>query len=1058
MKRSAAAFLVLCLAASCTSKSGDDASAQLPTDGCVEPSRCDPNAVCARENDVDTCRCASGFDDVAADGTRCVDLDECALDATRCGNGGVCVNVNGGLRCNCPSGFADRAGHCEDVDECQAGTHDCSLPSECLNSIGAFRCQCPEGYRNVTGVCDGCERGYVATSPGICTAGTVDCALNPQVCQPGGTCVDEALRDSCACSQGHTGQTCARCDEGYQDNDGDGRCSPLCATAGLACGAHQTCVDASGSATCVCARGYVGTACENCDTGFIDRSGDGNCVAVTCAAALVTCSGHASCVDRTYPPACRCDIGWSGASCDACAPTHVADGGLCAPSAAIDARRFIYAAGTDEFDRPVLGAIELSSWSFLPMVQLTQPVADLTSDPMGNLYALGGGYDRSIVRVDPVTGAVTLVRNLAPSYHALEALTFDSTRRQLYVAASIGAGDYLLTFDPRSGALSVGGSSINSSSKEVGLAYRHASDSVHGVAAYVMSGGSAYPQQAFTFEPSGANFKLGAFVDVTPTFSSPALVMNERSTFVGGLRASTENEWLHAYCRRVVETLGVPAEGMTIEGDFTHDGIPGSGTKTLVSNPGGARLHVHGSYDTATTARSTLRIETTNPKDVVCVATYEENVDVVLTAAAKLRLLVVASSIPNPRLAVDPGFAFPPDSGAAPIRAYCASSAPHDSFSGSSVRIYGSSEWSTLGLKPPSHDVFFPRTSFVGPLDFDAGVTQPHVLSNVNLTGGLAAVPCCAQLSPVPYCDSSGRVARVIGWCDAAQRCQSTTMIDDDCTNRTAHPITSVCLPQGPAVRTPACGLTDAGVGACQFIDSLLDACDVPGKCDVSADGGVTFTSAESCRFDAGSPMCATTTTSCVPPSAICSAGSRTTYSASCSASAGCGTTPSVGSCPTAAAYCASGAPNEHVRYLPTCGDGGACAPGTEVRTSCAAQMCVGASWVSYGTPTCDPDAGCGGDVLSTTSCPAQNGTAYCSDYKHLSQKRCTCTPGVGCECAIVTEACPDRDDECVGTGGRTLRTYNPFCDSATNKCSWTAPDAICPNSCQKRTGPDVCL
>jgi len=55
---------------------------------------------------------------------------------------------------------------------------------------------------------------------------------------------------------------------------------------------------------------------------------------------------------------------------------------------------------------------------------------------------------------------------------------------------------------------------------------------------------------------------------------------------------------------------------------------------------------------------------------------------------------------------------------------------------------------------------------------------------------------------------------------------------------------------------------------------------------------------------------------------------------------------------------------------------------------------------------------------------------------------------GTGCVCTTTVEPCPDKPDQCVGTGGTTLRTYDPYCNSTTNACSWYDPDQPCRNFC----------
>ena len=109
--------------------------------------------------------------------------------------------------------------------------------------------------------------------------------------------------------------------------------------------------------------------------------------------------------------------------------------------------------------------------------------------------------------------------------------------------------------------------------------------------------------------------------------------------------------------------------------------------------------------------------------------------------------------------------------------------------------------------------------------------------------------------------------------------------------------------------------------------------------------------------------------------------------------------------------------------------------------------MCVGDDWVTYGTPSCDPVLGCRGNEIARQNCNAGE-SHVCANINDMRWTRCGCVPGTGCVCNTTVEPCPDKPDQCVGTGGRTLRTYDPYCNSSTNTCSWYSPDTSCPNFC----------
>src|SRR6185503_4062719 len=155
--------------------------------------------------------------------------------------------------------------------------------------------------------------------------------------------------------------------------------------------------------------------------------------------------------------------------------------GGCVTKTDLDPARYLLAAGVDDLDRPVLGAIDVTTWSFLPLAQLEEPVGALASDPMGPIYATRSS-PLEVVRLDIKTGAAQNVTTFS-SYHGVNGLAFDSTRRRVYAGASIGAGKYLLTVLP-DGTTSSGGTSMNTLD-ELGITYHPVSDTVRGIAGYL---------------------------------------------------------------------------------------------------------------------------------------------------------------------------------------------------------------------------------------------------------------------------------------------------------------------------------------------------------------------------------------------------------------------------------------------------------------------------------------------------------------------------------------------------------------------------------------------
>jgi|GEM_PF-3140698 len=130
---------------------------------------------------------------------------------------------------------------------------------------------CTEGARNV---CQPNEtEGYVC----LCEDGY--CDINNQ-CIPDGTMNPE--------------NDCETCDVA----SGSEAWSPV--NAGTSCGDNQEC---DGIGACVCATGYTGDACDQCDTGYQDNDEDGSC--------LMGCDHPDACQDTPY----LCDDSNDTASC-----------------------------------------------------------------------------------------------------------------------------------------------------------------------------------------------------------------------------------------------------------------------------------------------------------------------------------------------------------------------------------------------------------------------------------------------------------------------------------------------------------------------------------------------------------------------------------------------------------------------------------------------------------------------------------------------------------------------------------------------------------------------
>jgi subtilisin-like proprotein convertase family protein len=219
-------------------------------------------------------RCASGFQDRDEDGT-CEEA--CATNT--CSNHGNCDDSLGEVRCSCFTGYtASRCTECavgyQDNDDnttclraCDEDT--CNDHGECDDADGTVGCECSGGYTGA--FCDNCEEGDQDNDDnGTCTP-----ACDEETCSGAGDCDDESGTATCTCDTGYDGDDCSDCAEGYQDNDDNDSCEPACVED--SCSSHGDCDDEEGAISCDCDTGYTGDACEECDDGYVD-DGDGGCV------------------------------------------------------------------------------------------------------------------------------------------------------------------------------------------------------------------------------------------------------------------------------------------------------------------------------------------------------------------------------------------------------------------------------------------------------------------------------------------------------------------------------------------------------------------------------------------------------------------------------------------------------------------------------------------------------------------------------------------------------------------------------------------------------------
>ncbi len=208
---------------------------------------------------------------------------------------------------SCNDGYTLNADgyNCDDVNECAKNNGGCA--QKCKNTQGGFACSC--------------NRGYTLNADGYNCDDVNECAKN------NGGCGDSTIY-ICINNLG-SAPTC-NCNSGYQDKDGDGKCSPNCKTAKLNCNKHGACSDKKGTAECICDEGYKGSACNICTKGYHKENNTclGNAKMVPCKDVTPQ---HAtkiySEVERVWykgnwapvkPCKWKCDEGYRGHFCTLC--------------------------------------------------------------------------------------------------------------------------------------------------------------------------------------------------------------------------------------------------------------------------------------------------------------------------------------------------------------------------------------------------------------------------------------------------------------------------------------------------------------------------------------------------------------------------------------------------------------------------------------------------------------------------------------------------------------------------------------------------------------------
>ncbi|XP_067292424.1 fibulin-1 isoform X2 [Pseudorasbora parva] len=208
---------------------------------------CQPGHMCFNTVGSYTCQrqsvnCGRGYH-LNAEGTRCVDIDECAGPDNSC-DGHACVNLVGSYRCECKAGFFFNSitRSCDDINECR------NYPGrlcahKCENILGSYRCSCTTGFK---------------------------LAADERNCEDLNECESNPCSQECANVYGSYQCYCRR---GYQLSDVDGITCEDIDECALPTGGHicsYRCHNTPGSFHCTCpATGYTlatnGRSCQDID-------------------------------------------------------------------------------------------------------------------------------------------------------------------------------------------------------------------------------------------------------------------------------------------------------------------------------------------------------------------------------------------------------------------------------------------------------------------------------------------------------------------------------------------------------------------------------------------------------------------------------------------------------------------------------------------------------------------------------------------------------------------------------------------------------------------------
>jgi len=386
----------------------------------------------------------------------------------------------------------------------------------------------------------------------------------------------------------------------------------------------------------------TGLNCESCVSGYAKDPVSGKCVK-SCTSNSA-CGTHGYC-DMTIPvPSCSCQPGYTGATCNDCAPNYVRDASNNCVLATIPAGTAFIGAGTVAGVNSLV-AIDPNAPSVtpirpMPSTTITQLASDVDNKVLYTLDSTG------IKKLDLATGALTAVATLASSsnltwgpggLYSIPNLSPYLLKRVNVANGGIAdlgttslSGVQALAYDSVSGVL---------------IATRWASTApeLHRVNA---SDGTAMPMGTLTFDPAAlapGNTKIGIA-------SEPSTGTMYATTAVG----RTPQVLFTTHCNQVAAGVGLTGyDGAPVTAmEYPTNGIGVGLTKVIVSaGSSGKEVLAYASNATMGATPATIRIETANPEAFVCLMTRDENIKIVLAASAKFAGIVFTGN--RPRLAME---------------------------------------------------------------------------------------------------------------------------------------------------------------------------------------------------------------------------------------------------------------------------------------------------------------------------------------------------------------------------------------------------------------------